>query len=125
VGDVFAVDLGELKPNDDKVTKFADYLTENYIDKNSTFPSSIWVEMTASSQRSTNACESFHRKCNSYFVLTHSNVYTFLKILKFIQIDTGILIYSSTIEIKKVKKATEDKRNFINNLHVINEINNV
>jgi hypothetical protein len=61
VGDVFAVDLGEFKPNDDNVTKFADYLTENYIDENSTFPPSMWATITASSQRSTNAYESFHR----------------------------------------------------------------
>jgi hypothetical protein len=56
VGDVFTVDLDELKQNYDKVTKFADYLTENYIDENSTFPPSIWATMTASSQNSTNAC---------------------------------------------------------------------
>jgi hypothetical protein len=77
VSEVFAVDLGELKPNYDKVTKFADYLTENYIDENSTFPPSIWTAMTASSQRSTNTCESFHRKCNSHLMSTHPNVYTF------------------------------------------------
>jgi hypothetical protein len=116
VGDVFAVDLGELKPNYDNVIKFDDYLTDNYVDENSTFPSSMFATMTASSQRSTNACESFHRKLNSYFVSTHPNVYTFLKVLKSIQIDTDILIYSSTIEIKKVKKAIKDKINFINNL---------
>jgi hypothetical protein len=31
VDDAFGVDLNELKPNHDRVTKFADRLTENFI----------------------------------------------------------------------------------------------
>lgn len=47
--DVFTVDLGELKPNYDKVTKFADYLTENDIDENFTLLPSMWAAIIASS----------------------------------------------------------------------------
>ncbi|KAL5245817.1 hypothetical protein ACI65C_013065, partial [Semiaphis heraclei] len=60
VGDVFAIDLGELKPENDKFTEFSDYLVDNYIDEDSSFPPKIWAEMTSSAQRSTNACEAFH-----------------------------------------------------------------
>lgn len=114
MGDVFAIDLGELKPNNDKVTEFADYLTDNYIDEDSTFPPNMWAAMTASTQRSTNACESFHSKYNSYFVSTHPNIYSFLNVLKIMQSDTVILIRSSNTEIKKTRLVTKNKINFIN-----------
>lgn len=73
----------------------------------------MWAATTSSSQKSNNACEAFHSKFNSYFVSTHPNIYKFLKVLKSMQIDTNILIHSSTIEIKKVRKGTKDNIHFI------------
>lgn len=121
MGDVFAIDLAEFKPNDDKVNQFADYITDNYIDENSTFPPNMWATMSSSIQRSTNACESFHSKYNSYFISTHPHIYKFLNVLNIIQSDTYILIRSSTTEIKKMRQATKCKINFIDN--VIEQLN--
>ncbi|KAE9531464.1 hypothetical protein AGLY_010670 [Aphis glycines] len=116
VGDVFAIDLGELKPENDKLTEFSDYLVDNYIDEDSSFPPKIWAEMTSSAQRSTNACESFHSKYNSNFSSTHPHIYTFLDVLKAMQLDTVILINSSKMETKIIRTATKNKKKFINNL---------
>ena len=46
-------------PNDKRVEEFCNYLLENYIDADSTFPPPVWSECTASSLRTVNACESF------------------------------------------------------------------
>ncbi|KAE9521590.1 hypothetical protein AGLY_018020 [Aphis glycines] len=116
VGDVFAIDLGELKPENDKLTEFSDYLVDNYIDEDSSFPPKIWAEMTSSAQRSTNACESFHSKYNSNFSSTHPHIYKFLDVLKAMQLDTVILINSSKMETKIIRTATKNKNKFINNL---------
>ncbi|KAL4113347.1 hypothetical protein QTP88_016985 [Uroleucon formosanum] len=88
VGDVFAIDLSELKLENDKLTEFSDYLVDNYVDEDSSFLPKIWAEMTSSAQRSTNACESFHSKYNSNFSSTHPHIYTFLDVLKAIQLVT-------------------------------------
>ncbi|KAL4084362.1 hypothetical protein QTP88_028185 [Uroleucon formosanum] len=87
-GDVFAIDLGELKPENDKSTEFSDYLVDNYVDEDSSFPPKIWAEMTSSAQRSTNACESFYSKYNSNFSSTHPHIYKLLDVLKTMQLDT-------------------------------------
>ncbi|KAE9523833.1 hypothetical protein AGLY_015721 [Aphis glycines] len=67
VGDFFSFELSEIQPVDSKVVDFADYLVNNYILEESLFPPSIWTEKSSSLQRTTNACESFHKKLNSFF----------------------------------------------------------
>jgi hypothetical protein len=52
----------------EKLQDFMDYLTENYIVSEAKFSISMWAEMTSSSERTTNACESFHSKLNSFFI---------------------------------------------------------
>lgn len=72
-----------IMPEYEKFQDFMDYLTENYIVFEAKFPISMWVEMTSSSEKTTNACESFHAKFNSFFFYNqHLDIYTFLKILK-------------------------------------------
>jgi hypothetical protein len=46
------------------------------------FPISMWAEMNSSSEKTTNACESFHSKYNPLFYTHHPDIYTFLEILK-------------------------------------------
>ncbi|KAF0686992.1 Uncharacterized protein FWK35_00038294, partial [Aphis craccivora] len=84
----FTEDFMSIKPNDEKLNQFMDYLVENYIDTQSDFPPHTWAEMSSSSERTTNACESFHSKFNSCFYTPHPDIYSFLEILKKIQIDT-------------------------------------
>ena len=81
VGDCFALDLFELIPNtdDERIVKYADYLTDTYISEDSLFPPELWAENSATLTRTTNACESFHRNFNSsMYTIVHIQIYMFL-----------------------------------------------
>jgi hypothetical protein len=65
VGDCFALELYEEMPNDPRLTKFSDYLVENYISEEALFPPIIWAENSATSFRTTNECECFHSHFNN------------------------------------------------------------
>jgi len=49
---------------------------------------------SSSIQFTTNACESFHSKFNSYRESPHPNINKFIKVLKLIQTETVILVQS-------------------------------
>jgi hypothetical protein len=89
-----------------KNNEFMDYIIKNYIDSGAKFPIFIWAEMNSSSERTTNACESFHSKYNSLFY----NIYTFLEILKKL---TKIAIRTATQTTKKPKGSTCKKITYI------------
>jgi len=112
VGDCFSNELAEIQPINEKLTKFNDYLVENYIDNDSTFPPEIWAEKSNSIYRTTNSCESFHSKFNSQFYSPHPNIFNFLNILYSIQSDTKIIIRSSNIT-KPHRKEIRDKIQFL------------
>jgi len=59
--------------------------------------------------RTTNNCESFHKKLNSSFNSSHPNIFNFIEILKNMQCDKYIILRSQG---KKSKKMT-DKETFI------------
>ena len=61
-------------PNDKRMEQFCDYLLENYIDADSTFPLPIWSECTTSSLRTINASELFHAHFNALFYSAHHKV---------------------------------------------------
>ncbi|CAI6369769.1 unnamed protein product [Macrosiphum euphorbiae] len=104
----FTEDFMSIKPDDEKLNQFIYYLVENYIDPQSDFPPHTWAEMSSSSERTTNACESFHSKFNSCFYTPHPDIYSFLEILKKIQIDTNILIQTSN-QIPKKNRSVNEK----------------
>lgn len=66
----------ELKPDDNRVTKFADYLVDTYIGEDSMFPPEMWASASVETYLTTNACESFHAHFNSSFNSTHPNIYS-------------------------------------------------
>ena len=103
VDDCFTDDIMALKPKGEKIKLFIDYLFETYISPDATFPPDIWAEFSASTNRTTNGCESFHAKFNGYFYTSHPNVYNFIDMLKNIQSDTYIKL-RSTNDSKKNKK---------------------
>lgn len=100
VGDCFAFDLGEIQPNDVKITEFADYLVTTYIDENACFPPILWAHQSVSQDHTTNACESFHSKFNKSFYSNHPALYNFLDVLKDMQTDTYMKLRDS----KKINK---------------------
>jgi len=55
VGDCFSVELAEIQPMNEKLSKFNNYLVEIYIDNYSKFPPEIFVEKSNSIYRTTNS----------------------------------------------------------------------
>lgn len=113
VGDFFAIDLSEIKPVDERVTQFCDYLVDNYISENSKFPPHLWAEHSSSLERTTNPCESFHSKYNSSFYCPHPNINNFIEIILQFQINTYIKINSVSVPKRIVEESTA-KINFVN-----------
>lgn len=112
VGDCFAFDFMEDIP-DARLLAFADSLTDNYIDEErAIFPPNIWAADTPSIARTTNACESFHSRYNSYCPSPHPNINVFLHCLKAMQIDTYIKM-NSTTETPQTRKEVLLSQKFI------------
>jgi hypothetical protein len=77
------------------VKEFSDYLVDNYISDEGLFPPHIWASNTISSQRTTNACESFHAKFNKSFSSAHPNIFVFIDVLTQLKIDIYILMQNT------------------------------
>lgn len=60
----FSFALLSVIPFDDKVIKFAEYLTSNYIRDEARYSPQIWASNSAELTRTTNACKSFHSHFN-------------------------------------------------------------
>lgn len=89
--------------------RFSNYLVGNYIDSNSLFPPSLWASSSTSSERTTNACESFHAKFGRNFTHPHPNIYVFIEVIKNVQIDTYIGIRSAA-STRKITNGRYKKR---------------
>jgi hypothetical protein len=73
--DCFALEFLFNLPNDKRVEQFCDYMLENYIDADPTFPPPVCSECTASSLRTINACELFHAHFNALFYIVHHKIF--------------------------------------------------
>jgi len=94
-----------IQPLSEKLVEFSDYLVDTYISSSSTFPPSLWAMNSIDSERTTNACESFHSSFSRNFSSAHPNIFTFVNVLKDVQTNTYIAI-SSVNEIKNVTNRT-------------------
>jgi len=52
------------RPIDDQVSKYSDYLVDNYLTENCDYPPTLWASASSSLRRTTNNCESFHANFN-------------------------------------------------------------
>lgn len=95
VEESFVEDLMSIMPRDNRVEQYADYLVENYIEEDAKFPPHLWARNELSSARTTNMCESFHRKFNALFCSAHPNIFVFLDALKKMEIDSITIINGS------------------------------
>jgi hypothetical protein len=68
ISDSLALEFISNLPNDKRVEQFCNYLLENYIDVDSTFPMPVWSEYRSSSLRTINVCESFHVHFSAIFL---------------------------------------------------------
>lgn len=94
VGDAFVFDFVEIQPKDDRISKLSDYLVDTYLNEDSDFPPSMWAAASASAERTTNACESFHAHFNESFYNKHPHIFQFLEVLGRFQTNTYIAIQS-------------------------------
>jgi len=67
VSDCFSYDFKRDRPDNDLLSKYSDYLVDNYIGDDCNYPPSLWAALTASLTRTTNACESFHSEFKDNF----------------------------------------------------------
>ena len=82
VSDCFVFDFQSDQPTHAAVTKYCDYLIENYISDEAVFPPSMWALKSSSLALTTNACESFHAHYNSQFNSAHPNIFYFFRSYK-------------------------------------------
>ena len=65
-------------------------MLEKYIDESAQFPPSMWAAFDSTTERTTNACESFHSDYNEEFTSTDPNIYAFVSVFKEIQEEVTI-----------------------------------
>jgi hypothetical protein len=114
------------------VEEFCDYLLENYIDADSTFPPPVWSECSASSSRTTNACESFHAHFNALFYSAHPNIFVLLSALQKVQNETYIKMRSVTTRRQKISYSKKEdfisskigqyRANFISRIEFVSSV---
>lgn len=114
ISECFVEDLMSIKPIDEKLDKFCDYLVDTYISEDSLFPPKLWSNLSSDLYKSTNACESFHSDFNAHFYHHHPNIYTFLDVLKTFQTNTYIKIRSAELKVvRREKKSSLIQQSFI------------
>lgn len=102
VMDSFVNDFMSAEPNDERVAKFSDYLDKTYMSDEAQFPPTLWSCPSTASERTTNACESFHSRYNSQFTSPHPSIFIFINVLKNIQ--TEVYIRLNSIHLKNNTK---------------------
>lgn len=98
VEDCMIMDFMSDIPNDTRVSKFADYIFDNYI--YGVWPPEMWAEEGSSQQHTTNACEAFHAVFSKSFYDTHPSIWVFIEGLKTFQTRTYIKMNSVDDEVR-------------------------
>jgi len=106
--DCFELDFISNLPNDKRVEELCDYLLENYIEADSSFPPPVWSECSASSLGTINACESFHAHLNALFYSASPSTFVPVSALLKIQNETCIKMRSVTRQ--RLKKSATVKK---------------
>lgn len=109
VFDCFIDDLMTIKPVNTTVDIFCDYLLKTYIEEDALFPPNIWAEFAATTNRTTNSCESYHAKLNASISASHPNIFVLIEMLLEIQSEIYVSLRSSATQSKK----TVEKENFL------------
>jgi len=91
-----------IMPSDQRVIKFSNYLVDNYITNDATFPPHLWANQSANLNRTANACESFYSHLKNSFYKSHPNVHIFSKVLIEFQTQTYIKL-NGISQINKLK----------------------
>lgn len=113
VENCFVEDLMALQPLDARVEKFCDYILENYIQSDSSFPPNIWAAFSPTTTRTTNGCESYHKELNSMFYTPKPNISLFVEALLDVQIDVYIKMRSTGKRRKEILEKEELLKNYM------------
>ena len=108
VCDCFVLGFLSNLPNDKRVEEFWGYLLENYIDADSTFTPPVWSECTASSLRTTKACELLHAHFKALIYSMNHKIFVLISALQKIQNETYIKMRS--VITRKLKKSAAFKQ---------------
>ncbi|KAE9533104.1 hypothetical protein AGLY_009532 [Aphis glycines] len=110
VFDCFIDDLMTIKPINATVDQFCDYLLKTYTEEDALFPPNIWAEFAATTNRTTNSCESYHAKLNASISAAHPNIFVLIEILLGIQSEIYVSLRSSATQ---PNKKTAEKKKFL------------
>jgi len=108
VFDCFIDDLMTIKPVNTTVDTFCVYLLKTYIEQDALFPPNIWAEFAATTNRTTNSCESYHVKLNASISAAHPNIFVLIEILLGIQSEIYVSLRSSATQ--PIKKTAEKEK---------------
>ena len=91
-GYAFAEDImNDEMPENSDCERFANYLTNNYIDTTASFPPELWAATPNDDViRTNNAAESFHAHLNGQFYSHHPTIFILLDVLKKLQATTYV-----------------------------------
>lgn len=103
VSECFVNDFMSDCPDDERLKKYCDYLTDNFINEESLFPPQYWAAASGSLARTTNACESFHSFFNQSFYKHTPSIMSWLSIL-INEVQTDIYIKIRSINIIKTPR---------------------
>lgn len=84
------------RPIDDRVVQYSDYLVDNYITNNCSYPPMLWASTSSSLRRTTNNCESFHSNFNQHFYKESPSIFNLVNVL-INEIQTNIYIKIGSI----------------------------
>ena len=108
IEDCFVFDFMSIKPDDDKVQEFCDYMIDNYVPEDAKFPPTVWAGLNEEfCVETTNACESFHAHFKQEFYHAHPTIYNFVNALINFQITTYVTMRSCSRPRQKSKKTNE------------------
>ncbi len=69
------------RPTDNQVSKYSDYLVDNYLTENCDYPPTLWASASSSLRRTTNNCESFRANFNKSFYKESPSINTLVNVL--------------------------------------------
>ncbi|KAL4103449.1 hypothetical protein QTP88_018826 [Uroleucon formosanum] len=107
VSEYFVNDFMSDCPDDKRLKKYCDYLTENFIKEESLFPPQYWAVVWPSLVRTTNACESFHSFFNQCFYKHTPPIMSWLAVL-INEVQTDVYIKIRSINILKTPRDTKN-----------------
>jgi len=107
VSECFVNDFMSDCPDDERLKKYCDYLTDNFINEESLFPPQYWAASSASLVRTTNACESFHSFFNQCFYKHTPPIMNWLAVL-INEVQTDVYIKIRSLNILKTPRDTKN-----------------